>query len=181
MLTKQSPHLLLEVPTAQALRVTAPHCPPTPQAVSITPPLWEVPTPQPLWEMPTATLFPRPIRPHRQKLTRGPNSLAKPSADLTARKAGAKSPQKPHSQGKKSYKERVEITPSFIPNQAPTPKTKVLLDQSGPRGTRQGVVSPATKPTGDRPQRLSSMKWWRPLSFSGTLEGLGQTEEILTS
>ena len=96
---------------------------------------------------------------------RGPNSLAK----------------KPQTQGKKSCKERVEITPSYIPNQAPTPRTKVLLDRSGPVGNRQGVVSPATKPAGDRPQRLSSAKWWRPLSFSGTLEGSGQTEEILTS
>ena len=96
---------------------------------------------------------------------RGPKSLAK----------------KPQTQGKKSSKERVEITPSYIPNQAPNPRTKVLLDRSGPVGTRQGFVSPATKPAGDRPQRLSSTKWWRPLSFSVTLEGSGQTEEILTS
>ena len=74
---------------------------------------------------------------------RGPNSLAK----------------KPQTQGKKSCKERVEITPSYIPNQAPTPRTKVLLDWSGPVGNRQGVVSPATKPAGDQPQRLSSAKW----------------------
>ena len=114
------------------------------------------------------------------EMQRGSNSLAKPSADATPRRGSAKSPQKPQSQGKK-FKERVKITPSFIPNQAPTPKTKMLLDQSGPVGTRQGVVSPATKPAGDRPQRLSSMNWWRPLSFSGTLEGSGQTEEILPS
>ena len=73
-------------------------------------------------------------------------------------------------QGKKSF-ERVEITPSDIPNQAPTPRTKVLLDRSGSVGKRQSVVSPATKAAGDRPQRLSTTKWWRPLSFSGTLEG----------
>ena len=95
----------------------------------------------------------------------GPNFLAK----------------KPQTQGKKSFKERVEITHSYIPNRVPTPRTKVLLDRSGPVGTRQGVVYPATKPAGDRPQPLSSAKWWRPLSFSGTLEGSGQTEQILTS
>ena len=106
---------------------------------------------------------------------RGSNSLAKPSADATVRRSSAKSPQRPQFQQKKSFKERVEITPSFIPNQAPTPSTKVLLDRSGPAGIRQGVVSPATKPAGDRPQRLTNMKWWRPLSFSGTLEGSGQT------
>ena len=89
-------------------------------------------------------------------MQRGSNSLAKPSADVTARRGGAKSPQKPQSQGKKSFIERLEITPPFIPNQAPTPKTKVLLDRSGPGGTRQGVVSPATNPAGDRPQCLSS-------------------------
>ena len=112
---------------------------------------------------------------------RGSNSLVKPSADATARSSSVKSPQKSQFQWKKSFKERVEITPSFISNQAPTPYTKVLLDRSGPPRTRQGVVSPATKPAGDQPQRLSSTKWWRPPSFSGTLEDSGQTEEILTS
>ena len=108
-------------------------------------------------------------------------SLAKTSADATARRCVVKSPQKPQFQRKKLFKERVEITPSFIPNQAPTPKTKLLLDRSGPAGIRQGVVSPATKQAGDRPQRLSSTKWWWALSFSGTLKVSGQTEEILTS
>ena len=115
------------------------------------------------------------------EMQRGSNSVAKPSADGTARRGSAKSPQRPQTQGKKSFKERMEITPSYIPNQAPTPRTKVLLDRSGSVGNRQSVVSPATKPAGHRPQRLSTTKWWRPLSFSGTLEGSGQTEEILTS
>ena len=119
-------------------------------------------------------------RASQTEMQRGSDSVAKPSADGTARRGGAKSPQRPQTQGKK-FKERVEITPSYIPNQAPTPRTKVLLDRSGSVGNRQGVVSPATKPAGDRPKRFSSMKWWRPLSFSGTLEGSGQTEEILTS
>ena len=122
-------------------------------------------------------------RASQTEMQRGSNSMAKRwcQTDATARRGGAKSPQKPQTQGKKSFKERVEITPSYISNQAPTPRTKVFLDRSGPVGTRQGVVSPARKPAGDRPQRLSSTKWWRPLSFSGMLEGSGQTEEILTS
>ena len=98
-------------------------------------------------------------RASQTEMQRGSNSVAKPSADATARTSGAKSPpQKPQTQGKKSLKERVEITPSYIPNQAPTPRTKMLLDRSGPVGTRQGVVSPATKLAGDRPQRLSTIK-----------------------
>ena len=97
-------------------------------------------------------------RASQTEMQRGSNSVAKPSADATARTSGAKSPQKPQTQGKKSLKERVEITPSYIPNQAPTARTKVLLDRSGPVGTRQGVVSPATKLAGDRPQRLSTTK-----------------------
>ena len=120
-------------------------------------------------------------RASQTEMQRGSNSLAKPSADATARSSGVKSPQKSKFQQKKLFKERVEITPSYIPNQSPIPRTKVLLDRLGPVGTRQGVVSFATKPAGDRPQRLSSMKWWRPLSFSGVLEGSGQTEETLTS
>ena len=104
---------------------------------------------------------------HNPTMQKGSHSLAKPSLDLTARSTRVKSSQKPHSQGKKSSKERVEIIPSFIPTQALTPKTKVLLDQSGPVGNRCGVVWPATKPAGDWPQHLSSTKWWWPPSFSG--------------
>ena len=169
MVSKQPPHLLWEVPTAQALRVTAPHCPPTPQAVSITPPLWEVPTQQPLWEMPTASLFPRPIGLHRQKHRQAPTPWPR-------------SPKpKGRSRVKKGQRSPLPTFPIRHRPQGPTPRTKVLLDRSGPVGNRQGVVSPATKPAGDLPQRLSSAKWWRPLFFSGTLEGSGQTEEILTS
>ena len=96
-------------------------------------------------------------RASQTEMQRGSNSVAKPSADGTARRGSAKSPQRPQTQGKKSF-ERVEITPSYIPNQAPTPRTKVLLDRSGSVGNRQSVVSPATKAAGDRPQRLSTTK-----------------------
>ena len=79
MVPKQSPLLLWEVPTNQALQITTLHCPPTPQTVSITPPLWEVPTKRIQWVIPTAALFPRPIEPHRQRCreapTRWPNPL----------------------------------------------------------------------------------------------------------
>ena len=127
--------------------------------------------------VPTATLFPRPIEPHRQRLQLRGQTLCW----CDSQKGWCQITTEAPNQGKKSFKERVEITPSDIPNQAPTPRTKVPLDRSGPVGTRQGVLSPATKPAGDRPQRFSSTKWWRPLSFSGTLVGSGQTEEILTS
>ena len=112
---------------------------------------------------------------HNPNLQKGPNPLAKSSTGKV------NSPQEqPYTRSHQS-KGRVDIAPSFIPTQALTPRTKVLLDRSGPGGNRQGGVSPATKQAGDRPQRLSSMKWWRPISFNGTLEGLDQTEEILTS
>ena len=52
----------------------------------------------------------------------------------------------------------VQVAPTFIPTRALTPKTKVLLDQSGPGGGKRGLVSPATKPAVDRPQRASSKK-----------------------
>ena len=54
-------------------------------------------------------------RASQTEMQRGNNSVAKPYADATARRGGAKSPQKPQTQGKKSLKESVEITPSYIP------------------------------------------------------------------
>ena len=103
MVPKQSPLLLWEVPTNQALQITTLNCPPTPQMVSITPPLWEVPTKQTQWVIPTAALFPRPIEPHRQ-VQRGSNSVAKPSANGTARKGQCQITRGPKPKGRSRLK-----------------------------------------------------------------------------
>ena len=99
----------------------------------------------------------------------------------TASGAGANAQPQTHSRTHQLSKWTAPVIPSFIPTQALTPRTKVLLDRSGLEREKRGLVSPATKLAGDRPQRASSKKWWRPPSSNGTSEGLGQTEGILTS
>ena len=176
---KQSPLLLWEVPTIQAMQITTLHCPPTPQTVSITPPLWEVPTKQTQWVIPTAALFPRPIEPHRdaERLQLGGQTLCWWDSQKGAVPNHHRGPKpKGRSRLKKGWRSPLPTFPTRHRPQGP----RCFLTGRGLWGTGS-VVSPATKPAGDRSQRLSTTKWWRPLSFSGTLEGSGQTEEILTS
>ena len=101
----------------------------------------------------------------------GANSQTRSSVNSTASGAGAKAPPQTHSRTHQLSKRTVPVVPTFIPTPALTPRTKVLLDRSGPEREKWGLVSPATKPAGDRPQRASSKKWWWPPSSNGTSEG----------
>ena len=74
----------------------------------------------------------------------------------TASGAGAKAPPQTHSRARQLSNRTIPVAPTFIPTQALTPRTKVLLDRSGPEREKRGIVSPATKAAGDRPQRTSS-------------------------
>ena len=118
---------------------------------------------------------------HTLTMQGGSNSQNRSSVNSTASGAGVKAPQQTHSRAHQLSKRTVPVAPTFIPTQALTPRTKVLLDRSGHERGKRGLVSPATKPAGDGPQRTSSKKWWRPPSSNGTSEDLGQTEGILTS
>ena len=84
------------------------------------------------------------------------NSQTRSSVNSTANGAGAKAPPQTHARAHQLSKRTVPVAPTFIPTQALTPRTTVLLDWSGPEREKRGLVSPATKPAGVQPKCKSS-------------------------